>query len=438
MRRVRLLLLGLLVLLLLALVAAGLILLPDAAVLAAIEGQVLVQRGGRGEFAAALQGDAVRSGDVIRTGRHSGVRVELSRGDRLRLQEQTEIVIRRLGRRPLRDSYRTVIEVRLGRVAAEVDEGRRQLDLVAPGGVVAAIRGTRLREAVDSERGARLAVDRGDVAFSSGGVEVAVAEGSGSAVRGGGAPLAPRPLLGGPEALFRQSELPWKAAFFRLRWDPPPGAQTQRVEVARLSDFSVLCDEQEGAEPGYDPERLDQPALYHVRVRGVDSDAIEGRSGSAFELAFDPDLYQGLRLLEAGDAPAAQARLTIAVERAPDDPLRWGELGWSHHLQAHWTQAVTAFERSLALDPQATRIRVRYARDLYWTGDLAGARGSFDQVLAANPRDADAWAGLAAVSRAEGDFAAALAAAQKALALDPAQEYAQDEIRRAQRRQRGP
>jgi len=438
MRRVRLLVLGVIVLLLLALIAAGSILLPDAAVLAAVEGQVLMQRGERGEFAAVLQGAEVRRGDVIRTGRHSGVRLDLSHGDRLLLQEQTEIVVRRLGRRPLRDSYRTVIEVRLGRVAAEVDEGRRQLELVAPGGVVAAIRGTRLREAVDPERGARLAVDRGEVAFSSSGTAVAVGEGSGSAVRGGGAPLTPRRLLGGPEALFRQSELPWEAAFYRLRWDVVPGSLTQRVEVARLADFSVLCDEVESPEARYDPERLDRPATYHVRVRAADADAIEGTPGSVFELAFDPDLYHGLRLLEAGDAAAAEAILAVAAERMPGDPLRWGELGWSRHLQANWTGAMAAFERSLALDPEATRIRVRYARDLYWTGDLAGARRAFDQVIAVNPRDADAWAGLAAVCRAEEDFAAALAAARQALELDPAQEYAHDEVRRAQRRQRGP
>jgi lipoprotein NlpI len=81
---------------------------------------------------------------------------------------------------------------------------------------------------------------------------------------------------------------------------------------------------------------------------------------------------------------------------------------------------------------------VRYARDLYWTGDLAGARQSFDRVLATNPRDADAWAGLAAVSRVEGDFAAAISAARRSLVLDPAQEYARDELRRARAGQRDP
>jgi len=433
MRRARLLLLLTLAVGVAVVVAAASVLLPDAAVLAAVEGEVFVQRDAGGEFAAALRGAAVRQGDVIRTGRRSGARVDLSRGDRLLLQEQTEIVIVRLGRRLLRDSYRTVIEIRLGRIAAEVDEGRRQLDLVAPGGVVAAIRGTRLRQAVDPERGARLAVDRGEVAFSSGGSEVVVAEGNGAAARGGMAPGAPRALLAGPEALFRRSELPWESAFYRLWWNPIAGAATQRVEVARLADFSALCDEVESAEPGYDPDALDLPATYHVRVRGTDAEAIEGSTGGTFQLEFDPDLYRGLRHLEAGDAAAAEARLAVAADRRPDDPLRWGELGWARHLQANWIAAVAAFERSLALDPESTRVRVRYARDLYWVGDLAAARAAFDRVLGKNPNDADAWAGLAAVSRVEGDFGAALAAARRSLSLDPSQEYAGGPPRTARR-----
>jgi hypothetical protein len=60
-RQVRLLLLALLVLLVLALVAAGFILLPDSAVLAAIEGRVLIQRGSA-ESSRRPYGDAVRSG----------------------------------------------------------------------------------------------------------------------------------------------------------------------------------------------------------------------------------------------------------------------------------------------------------------------------------------------------------------------------------------
>lgn len=420
------------------LLLVALVEIPEEVRIGAVRGEVLVQREAAGEFVPAAAGTRLGAGDIVRTGAAGSARLDLGGGDRITLQAQTEVVLRRLGRRALPPRHRTEVEIRIGRVAARVDEGQRRLDLVAPNGVVAAIRGTELRQAIDPEAGARLAVDSGAVAFSSGAAEVLVSGGFGSASRAGGAPLEPRRLLEPPAAIRRASDRPWEPSHYELVWDEVRGAAAYRVEIATDETFSLLAAEGGGAAPGFSLASLTDPGRYFLRVRSLDDASIEGIASPPREIPFDPDLYEGILSLSRGHPAAAVAPLERAADRAPDDPVAWSELGWARHLLGDWAGAVTAFERSLELDPAPSRVRVRYARDLYFAGRLEDARRSFQTVLEAHPDDADAHAGLAAVLRVEGRFDEAIAHARRALELDPEQEYAAVELRRARRRQRDP
>jgi tetratricopeptide (TPR) repeat protein/predicted Ser/Thr protein kinase len=126
-----------------------------------------------------------------------------------------------------------------------------------------------------------------------------------------------------------------------------------------------------------------------------------------------------------GDDAAAQAAVERAIELDPDDPQ-------FHHLHGNLIygrqdldfeqrtrQALAAFDRALALDPQLEKTIERRASVLVWSEDYAAAAEGFSDLIELRPDDHEPWAQRAGVRRRAGDDEGALADYDRALALDP-------------------
>lgn len=92
----------------------------------------------------------------------------------------------------------------------------------------------------------------------------------------------------------------------------------------------------------------------------------------------------------------AEKVLSRAAQLHPDNVLIWINLGAAHlgRLELAGPQqqerAIRAYERALALDPQAPNVHYHLGLIYKDRGDLANASAAFAQALAVNPNDADA------------------------------------------------
>jgi tetratricopeptide (TPR) repeat protein len=97
--------------------------------------------------------------------------------------------------------------------------------------------------------------------------------------------------------------------------------------------------------------------------------------------------------------------LSRAAELHPDNVMIWINLGAAHlgRLELSGPQqqdrAIRAYERALAIDPQAPNVHYHLGLIYKDRGDLERATAAFEQALAANPADADARYWIAWLAR---------------------------------------
>jgi hypothetical protein len=119
-----------------------------------------------GEWTVAQIGDILEAGDAARTGEASWLEFRFSDNTLLRLQADSEMVLKNI------ESYddgsrRTVVELRKGKVWAVVEEGS-PFEIETPG-LVAGVRGTKFRvDAPEGDEPALLKTFEGDVAGITG------------------------------------------------------------------------------------------------------------------------------------------------------------------------------------------------------------------------------------------------------------------------------
>ena len=163
-----------------------------------------------------------------------------------------------------------------------------------------------------------------------------------------------------------------------------------------------------------------------VTLRGGNWSAARRNAQEA--IAADPDwglahAVLARAFLALGDGVGAEAELDRA-RAAGFDGNR------AHQLYAHAYLLQGDPARAIA---EAGRTPARYgayavrvgARALAAQGDMAGAQGALQQVLAADPRDSFAWSDLARLRFSAGDVRAAGEAAARAVSIDPANLEAQ-------------
>jgi tetratricopeptide (TPR) repeat protein len=128
--------------------------------------------------------------------------------------------------------------------------------------------------------------------------------------------------------------------------------------------------------------------------------------------------------VERGGWVAAVALLVEATQARPDDPDLRLQLGRAQRGLGNDTGAIDSFRKAIDLDPRGEAgvapTAVQLLADLLRSqGDVAGAVDAAERAVALQPADANAWLRLGLARYEKGDLAPALEALRKADALEP-------------------
>lgn len=115
----------------------------------------------------------------------------------------------------------------------------------------------------------------------------------------------------------------------------------------------------------------------------------------------------------------AERMLRRAIQLAPKDPRAHVMLGELMASIGNMPAAYESFRAALALEPSLTHVRRSFARAALALGRVAEAEQSARAAIAAEP-SADAWEVLSSALRAQDRLEEAVAAAEEAVRLDPA------------------
>jgi len=175
-------------------------------------------------------------------------------------------------------------------------------------------------------------------------------------------------------------------------------------------------------------------------LRSNDLDTAERKFLRAMELnpkAPQPPAALADVYLERGDGANALAMAERTLALAPDNSQALRVAHDVYRERGDQAKAAETLERLKSVEGGGTEVAVRLYNEgveLSRTGDLDGARTRFEEALAADPELAPAHAALARVYYAQERWDEAIAAAEKAYQLDPAQagtlKYAYESYRR--------
>jgi tetratricopeptide (TPR) repeat protein len=143
--------------------------------------------------------------------------------------------------------------------------------------------------------------------------------------------------------------------------------------------------------------------------------------------ALDPGCFEAQRSLsmalsEAGRGAEALAAAERALRLQPDHPRAWFARGRAHLVLQEGPEAERAFGRSLELEPGLVEARVNRGLVRSSLGHYDAALADIDQVIAANPKDDQAYGARALVlfrRKLKADLVSAEAAIDQALTLKP-------------------
>ncbi|MFM9966809.1 MAG: FecR domain-containing protein [Burkholderiales bacterium] len=247
----------------------------------AVRGKVRIERAGA-EVPATV-GAAVKVGDRISAAEASSVTLKFSDGTISSLHANTNARIDLMRGVPSTDLIAQRLRLDAGRIEHAVTPRKNSSSVYEIQTPVATIgvRGTKFRTTVDDT--SRGEVLEGRVAATGSGSASPVLVGAGFAtvIPASGIPSQPIALLPAPDLSKNPAshELGRPAFVF----DALPDAEQYRAMLARDAEFADIVSESIGKSP-----RVQLPTVtdgrYYLRVRGIDTNRIEGRNG---EFAFN-------------------------------------------------------------------------------------------------------------------------------------------------------
>jgi tetratricopeptide (TPR) repeat protein len=138
----------------------------------------------------------------------------------------------------------------------------------------------------------------------------------------------------------------------------------------------------------------------------------------------DEHLKKGDVYLQQEDLEKARVEYKNVLQIDPKSVGGLHGMGLVMERQQNWRNAVGFYQRAVELDSAALPSKVRLARLYLLGGALDKAREAADQILVAQPNNADALTVKAGLAAREGDAEAAVKQAQAALAAQPDHEDA--------------
>jgi len=249
---------------------------PTSAQISEIQGEARLLRSGDPTPVAARAGTKLFLGDRLIVDAPNSVAVRFADASTLTLHGRTELVFDLLSAYGDTGMVDTRLRLKRGRVTNRVTpaEGPGSRYEIRTPAAVSAVRGTRFRLRSDEQGATRAEVIEGRVAVTGAGRRTLLAQGFGTRVETGNAPLPSRPLLSPPELTTVPERIERRGAV--VAWASLSGAEQYRSELSASDTFNVLLTDQLSSAPHIVfPDLPD--GRYHLRVRGVDNLGIEGR-----------------------------------------------------------------------------------------------------------------------------------------------------------------
>ncbi len=128
----------------------------------------------------------------------------------------------------------------------------------------------------------------------------------------------------------------------------------------------------------------------------------------------------GLFFAQHRDFDLAAQIIGLAAAASPHEVHLWLNLGRALSDAGHAAEAVTAYDRALALRPEEVAAHFNRAAILATVGQTQAARAGFEHVIALNPQSADAHYNLGILLTKLGQHQTAIESCERALALRPA------------------
>jgi arylsulfatase A-like enzyme len=219
-------------------------------------------------------------------------------------------------------------------------------------------------------------------------------------------------------------------------------SEIQPEDIRQLAALGYLTPSSAAA----DPDRFD-PSLPDPKDRidvwnGIERGIIARQAGR-YEEAID--LLEGVVRRESAAPTAVLRELSMSLRRSRRTPRAlevyrqltsrgdaiaddFFGLGVTRHLLDDRRGAIEAYRRAVAIDPKHESAWINLGQELLASGALAEAEGAFLRAAAVNPRSVDALAGTAAVAFERRDYGAARARLEQALALDPINDQAKQNL----------
>jgi tetratricopeptide (TPR) repeat protein len=146
---------------------------------------------------------------------------------------------------------------------------------------------------------------------------------------------------------------------------------------------------------------------------------------NAFQKALDQDpdnedALSGLAMLYAdgGDAKRASALFEKLTKKSPN-PRAFALLAASYEQMHEYGLAANAYKQALQLDPGRAEIKEALAQDLAMSNQLEEALKLYQEIVQANPQDAQAYLRISQIYRQQKKYDLAQQAGDKAKAIDP-------------------
>lgn len=250
--------------------------------IAGVYGEAEVRRSFDDRYIPVVQDLLLREGDLLRTWRHSGARIQFDGGSQVVLRSHSKARLITLpSTLPSAAGASSKARVRLelveGSIWTRTLGGGETGFLIETPTANTMTRGTDFRLKVEAGQATRLEVLEGEVELEAGDQTVLVPSQQGVFSRGD-TPILER-LPQAPERLVApHAEQVFRASSFDavFRWTPVPGAQSYRLEISRDIGFFDLAEERlTGARTDARITGL-EPGTYFWRVSALSPSGFEG------------------------------------------------------------------------------------------------------------------------------------------------------------------
>lgn len=333
---------------------------PAKARVLGVQGAVVAQVGRASKTFAVAEGMLLGIGTRLRTAKGANLTLQFVDGSRLLLQGDSELALDKLSAYGATGMADTRVRLPRGRTTNAVKRlrGAASRFIIETPSAMSSVRGTQFRVGSDGSR-TQAEVLEGSVAVRGGKRQVLLKPGQGTASDVGRGVAAVSQLLPAPEP----GSIALRAG--QLSWAPVPGARHYRGQVSTTPDFVTLI-----VDEVTDDTKIALPALangsYHLRVRAIDGDGIEGHDAlGAASVSLPP--------------PFAIAPIDGSTTGAERPRFRWASMGDGVRYRFQLA-ADASFESPLVDEPALEKTELRVAKALtpgeyHWRVAAAGGDG---------------------------------------------------------------